>query len=54
MRHVRDTHRNKPIRVIDLSKSEDPEIAAKYGREIADFDDILMAEKVEESSMHLE
>lgn len=30
VRHVRDTHRNKPVRVIDLSKGNEPEDIPEY------------------------
>lgn len=33
MRHVRDTHRNKPVRVIDLSKGNEPEDIPEYMNE---------------------
>lgn len=39
MRHVRDTHRNKPVRVIDLSKGPDPEDIPEYAQDGADLDD---------------
>lgn len=39
VRHVRDTHRNKPVRVIDLSKGPDPEDIPEYAQDGADLDD---------------
>ncbi|KAH3882950.1 uncharacterized protein LOC127833072 [Dreissena polymorpha] len=39
VRHVRDTHRNKPVRVIDLSKGNEPEDVPEYAQENAELDE---------------
>ncbi|KAL4224307.1 hypothetical protein ACF0H5_017762 [Mactra antiquata] len=41
VRHVRDTHRNKPVRVIDLSKGNEPEDIPEYANDslVDDIDD---------------